>query len=253
MLISILTVVIFVTVMFPVLANAAPLMETNVSLNSFSGKWVSTRAGSLQTLKIECDADTGECRMEAVAEYSGSCSTQFGEPTGRLWEGKEQVQVIDQSIFILVDSYCLSDPPTFDKQYTFEFTYHPDTDTLTDNIGATWYREVKPFEGKWISTRAGSPQTLKLRCDADIGYCKMEAVAEYSGSCTTQFGEPTGRLWEGEGQVQVVNQTIEFSVDSYCLTEPPTYDQEYTFIFTYDPDTDTLIDNLPGDTTWHRK
>jgi len=257
-IISILIVVTFLAVMFPVYANAAPLMDTIVSLNSFNGKWVSTRAGSLQTLKIKCDADTGYCKMEAVAEYSGSCTNQFGEPTGRLWEGEEQVQVIDQAIQIPVDSYCLTEPPTYDKKYTFIFTYNSATDTLTDNIGATWYRVVKPFEGKWVSTREGSPQTLKLRCDVETGYCKMDMITEISASCTNLAGGvPTGRYFEGEGMVEVINQSIKIPAISYCMTKPPSdfhYDDP-PISFTYHPANDTVDDTLTDSwgVTWERK
>jgi len=97
MLISILIVVVFIAVMFPVYANAAPVMGTDPDLKAFHGKWISVRLGSPQTLKIRCDVETGYCRMDMVTEVSTSCTNNAdGVPTGRYFEGEGMVEVIDQ-------------------------------------------------------------------------------------------------------------------------------------------------------------
>lgn len=110
---------------------------------------------------------------------------------------------------------------------------------------------VRSFHGKWVSVRIGIPQTLKIRCDAETNYCKMRLVVEESRTCTDQFGEPTGALLEGEGQVEVIDQTIEIVVDAYCLTKPPTYSFSFPVTFTYNELDDTLADNLG--VIWYRK
>ena len=112
------------------------------------------------------------------------------------------------------------------------------------------------FHGKWISDREVPDQdpihqTLKIRCDLETNYCKMELITEQSRTCTTQFGEPTDALLTGEGFVEIVDQMIEIFVDAYCLSKPPTYSFSFPVTFTYNPGDDTLTDNLG--TTWYSK
>jgi len=143
MLISILIVVVLIAVMFPVYANAAPVMGTNPDLKAFHGKWISVRLESPQTLKIRCDVETGYCKMDMVTEVSTSCTNNAGGvPTGRYFEGEGLVEVIDQSITIPAISYCMTKPPS-DFYYgpPITFTYHPADDTLTDIWSVTWHRK----------------------------------------------------------------------------------------------------------------
>jgi hypothetical protein len=143
MLISILTVVAFLAVIFPVYANAAPVMRTNPDLKVFHGKWTSVRLESPQTLKIRCDVETNYCKMDMVTEISTSCTNNAGGvPTGRYFEGESQVEVINYSITIPAISYCMTKPPS-DFYYgpPITFTYHLADDTLTDGWGVTWYRK----------------------------------------------------------------------------------------------------------------
>jgi len=112
---------------------------------------------------------------------------------------------------------------------------------------------LKAFHGKWTSVRLGSPQSLKIRCDVETNYCKMDMITEISTSCTILAGGvPTGRYFEGEGMVEVIDQSITIPAISYCMTKPP-LDFHYgpPILFTYHPDDDTLTDNWG--VTWYRK
>jgi len=142
-IISILIVVTFLAVMFPVYVNAAPSMVAEDGLKAFHGKWTSIRLGSPQTLKIRCDVETGYCKMDMITEISTSCTNLAGGvPTGRYFEGDGIVEIIDQSITIPAISYCMTKPPS-DFYYgpPLTFTYHPADDTLTDIWGVTWHRK----------------------------------------------------------------------------------------------------------------
>jgi len=143
MLVSILIIVVFLAVMFPVNANAAPVPVTNPDLKVFHGKWTSVRLGSPQTLKIRCDLETNYCTMVMITEISTSCTLNAGGvPTGRRFEGEGVVEVIDNGITIPTVSYCMTKPPS-DFYYgpLAPWTYHPEDDTLTDIWGITWHRK----------------------------------------------------------------------------------------------------------------
>jgi len=147
MLISILTVVAFLAVMFPVYANAAPLIRTNPDLKVFHGKWVSDRWVSEgyfihQTMKIRCDIETNYCKLELIAEASRSCTlANEGIPTDALLEGEDFVDVTDHILELDVDAYCLTKPPTYSKTVPVFFIYNSDDGTLTDNLDTIWYRK----------------------------------------------------------------------------------------------------------------
>jgi hypothetical protein len=147
---SVTIFVIFIVVFaaaLPLKANAAPVMSTADSIKVFHGKWISDRVVPdqdpiHQTLKIRCDTETNYCKMELITEQSRSCTAQFGEPTDALLKGEGFVEVVDQTIEIFVDAYCLSKPPTYSFSFPVTFTYNPDDDTLTDNLGTTWFRKI---------------------------------------------------------------------------------------------------------------
>jgi len=142
-IVTILIVVTLLAVIFPVYANAAPLMDTKDGLKAFHGKWISIRLESPQTLKIRCDVETSYCKIEMITEISTSCTKLAGGvPTGRYFEGEGIVEIIDQSITIPAISYCMTKPPS-DFYYgpPIPFTYHPADDTLTDVWGVTWHRK----------------------------------------------------------------------------------------------------------------
>jgi len=146
-IISVLLVVTFLAVMFPVYVNAAPMMGTNPDLKAFHGKWVSDRwvpEGYFihQTMKIRCDIETNYCKLELIAEASRSCTlTNEGIPTDALLEGEDFVDVTDHILELDVDAYCLTKPPTYSTTVPVFFAYNSNDDTLTDNLDTIWHRK----------------------------------------------------------------------------------------------------------------
>lgn len=119
-----------------------------------------------------------------------------------------------------------------------------------NNIG------LKIFHDNWVSDREVPDQDpihqiLKLRCNVNKSYCKMRLIVEESRSCTEEFGEPTDAMLIGQSEVQVVDNTIEISVDAYCLSHPPTFSFSFPVYYTYNEVNDTLIDNIGA--VWYRK
>ncbi len=137
----ILSIITILAVVFPFGVNAAPMTKNKDGVRVFHGKWVSVRAGIHQTLKIRCDSETNYCKLSLVAKESRSCTAAYGEPTDALLKGEGPVQVIDQTIELFVDAYCLTKPPTYTATFLVTFTYNEMDDTLTDNLGAVWYRK----------------------------------------------------------------------------------------------------------------
>ena len=146
-IISGLIIFVFLVVMLPVYAHAAPMMGTKAELKAFHGKWLSDRwvpEGYLihQTLKMRCDVETNYCKMELIAEGSRSCTAaNDGIPTDALLIGEGYVEIINDTIEIYVDGYCLTKPPTYTSSFPVTFTYNLADDTLTDNLGVIWYRK----------------------------------------------------------------------------------------------------------------
>ncbi|MCP4142267.1 MAG: hypothetical protein GY755_18685 [Chloroflexi bacterium] len=140
-LIIALAIVIILATTLPVGANAAPIEKRDSELRNFHGKWISIREGIHQSLKIRCNSKKSYCKITLIAEESRTCTAQFGEPTDALLKGKNQVQVIDDTIEIFVDAYCLSKPPTYSFSFPVYYTYNEMNDTLTDNLDVIWHRK----------------------------------------------------------------------------------------------------------------
>jgi hypothetical protein len=103
-IISVLLVFSFLVVIFPVYANAAPMMRTNPDLKVFHGKWVSDRwvpEGYFihQAMKIRCDIETNYCKLELIAEASRSCTLALD-----------------------VDAYCLTPPRHIAQQFLYSLS-----------------------------------------------------------------------------------------------------------------------------------
>ena len=141
--ISIITIFIL---LIPMGVNAAPLLKKDNELKIFHDNWVSDREVPgqdpiHQTLKLRCNVNQNYCKMRLIVEESRSCTENFGEPTDALLIGGSEVQVVDNTIEIFVDAYCLSHPPTYSFSFPVYYTYDEVNDTLIDNIGAVWYRD----------------------------------------------------------------------------------------------------------------
>ena len=141
-----LVIAVIILLIFPLSVNAASPLKNIDGLKIFHGKWESNRwvpEGYYvhQTLKIRCNNNTNICQMTMIAEESRSCSTQFGEPTDALLKAKNEVTIIDNSISFFVDAYCKTSPISYSFSFPVTYTYNPEGDTLTDNLGVVWYRK----------------------------------------------------------------------------------------------------------------
>ena len=102
-----------------------------------------------------------------------------------------------------------------------------------------------PFVGKWASTDTdGSYQILAIGGGSGSYY----HVRVYDfGASTCGLDPETGAFLYAasiDGILSLANGMLSGTLPLYCQTAPPTFDG-YAFLqFTYDPSTDTLVDNF---------
>jgi hypothetical protein len=102
-----------------------------------------------------------------------------------------------------------------------------------------------PFVGKWGSIDTdGSYQILTIGGGSDTSY----HVRAYDfGASTCGLDPETGEILYAaslEGTLSLSNGMLSGTLPIYCQTAPPTFDSDAFLQFTYDPATDTLVDNF---------
>lgn len=100
-----------------------------------------------------------------------------------------------------------------------------------------------PFVGNWTSTDTdGSYQILTIGGGADGSY----HVRYYDfGASTCGLDPETGEILYAasvEGTLSLSGYMLSGTLPLYCQTAPPTFRHNSTFLYIYDPETDTLID-----------
>ena len=102
-----------------------------------------------------------------------------------------------------------------------------------------------PFVGKWNSIDTdGSYQILTIGGGSGNSY----HVRVYDfGASTCGIDPETGEILYTasiEGVLSLSNGILSGTLPLYCQTAPPTFDSDAFLQFTYDPATDTLVDNF---------
>jgi hypothetical protein len=102
-----------------------------------------------------------------------------------------------------------------------------------------------PFIGNWTSTDTdGSSQILTIGGGSGNSY----HVRYYDfGASTCGLDPTTGEILyaaSAEGSMTLSGNTLSGTLAVYCQTAPPTFHNDYTFQYTYDPATDRLIDSF---------
>jgi hypothetical protein len=115
------------------------------------------------------------------------------------------------------------------------------TRTLVSSAGAI----SDPFVGKWSSTDTdGSYQILTIGGGNGSSY----HIRVYDfGASTCGLDPETGDFLYAasiEGTFSLSNGMLSGTLPLYCQTSPPTFDGDAFLQFTYDPATDTLVDNF---------
>jgi hypothetical protein len=102
-----------------------------------------------------------------------------------------------------------------------------------------------PFVGYWTSTDTdGSYQILTIGGGSSSSY----HIRVYDfGASTCGLDPETGDFLYAasiEGTLSLSNGMLSGILPLYCQTAPPTYDGNAFIQYTYDPATDTLVDNF---------
>jgi hypothetical protein len=129
-----------------VLAMATIAVVSNTSaappFAPFVGRWESTDTydGSHQTLSI--GGGKNAHFINYVDEGASICGVdESGDPIYAAY-GRSKFAVDDLQLSATLDLYCRTHPPTLViDDILLEYTYLPETDTLVDNYGNTWFRK----------------------------------------------------------------------------------------------------------------
>ena len=139
---AIAAVAVIATLVRPVFSESAP--PADGPQGPFVGVWLSIDGdGSSQTMTVRVSGDDAveiTSKDDAASVCSGVPSTMVG--TGRL-EGDARL-VIPAPEFTCDDGSepeSLSGPPLDQQLRNLTFTYSPDSDNLTDNLGSIWQRD----------------------------------------------------------------------------------------------------------------
>jgi hypothetical protein len=102
-----------------------------------------------------------------------------------------------------------------------------------------------PFVGNWTSTDTdGSHQILTIGGGSDGSY----HVRYYDfGASTCGLDPTTGEILyaaSAEGTLSLSGYTLSGTLSVYCQTPPPSFHNDFTFQYIYDPETHTLIDSF---------
>lgn len=106
----------------------------------FTGAWKSTDIdGSHQKLAISNGSASGTYRLNLYDDGASVCIPLTGAmvPASVRGTGTASGNVLTATLIVT----CLSHPPISFGPVSQTFTYDPGTDTLTDGVGVTWFRQ----------------------------------------------------------------------------------------------------------------
>ncbi len=136
----------------------------------FRGEWVTDQSDdTTHTMTIEL-SEAGSAQMNIEDDFALVC---LGAPLQVLGTGN--LQTDDTLVFSSPTVSCKdgrqpeasSGPPLEDLYQNLTFTYHPQTDTLTDNFGLLWTRGIANTPGiNWPQTSLEEVQEAQRLADA---------------------------------------------------------------------------------------
>lgn len=116
---------------------------------------------------------------------------------------------------------------------------------ITGMLASSAHATSDPFVGKWSSIDTdGSYQILTIGGGSGTSY--HVRMYDFAAS-TCGFDPDTGEILYAaslNGTLSLSNGMLSGTLPLYCQTSPPTFDSDAFLQFTYDPATDTLVDNF---------
>ena len=107
-----------------------------------------------------------------------------------------------------------------------------------------------PFKGTWYATDIdGSNQTLRIGGGPGNSY-HVRYYDDGATICGWTSGA-SGPAASANGSLSALGNELSGNLPVYCLTSPRSqYDDDFPFVFTYDPGTDTMT-GLGAPEPWH--
>jgi hypothetical protein len=151
--------------------TTVPTPTTILAPMPVEGTWVTTDAdGSTPTMTVQVSGE-GVVEITVLDDLASVCS---GAPSTMIGVGRLEgatMLVIPAPVLTCDDGSqpeALSDSSLEEILEDLTLAYDPETDTLTDNLGSTWWREGAPMlvEGMWPQSSLEEVREAQERADA---------------------------------------------------------------------------------------